>query len=279
MISVGIPAYNEEKSIKRTILNILPQLSYNDELIVVASGCADKTIEKVKEIFDQRIRLIKQKERKGKIAGTNIILKESRGEIIVLIDADVIVEKHGIKKLVNDLKDKKVGAACAKVENYQEKTFFDKVQGAGWIGLNEQKIRENKRQEFYALNGYLMAVKKGIINKLDKNFLLDDALLGWTIKQKGYRLIYDPDVKVYVKAAQNFSDFVKQKKRNRIGWWQMNKLGMPITHRRNIKQIKFVFKNFYAFFYILFDLYVWTKAYVDFKQEKLDWEKIKSSKI
>lgn len=279
MITCGIPAYNEEKSIKRTILTILPQLNEKDELIVVASGCTDNTVEEVKSINEPRIRIIIQKERKGKVSAINIILKEAKGEIIVLCDADVIISKGSIKRLVNHLKDEKVGATCGQVKSYSKNSFFDKVQDAGWIALNEQKIEENKKGVFYALNGYLMAIKRGIVEKINEKFLLDDSPLGWLIKQKGYKIIYDPRAQVYVKAAQNLKDFINQKARNRIGWWQLTQEGMAITERRNIKQLRYLFRNIYFWFYIPLDFFIWIKAYIDFKRKKRYWEKIESSKI
>ena len=279
MLTIGIPAYNEEKSIKKTILNILPQIDKNDQLLVVASGCTDNTVGVVNSINDQRIKVITQKERKGKVSGTNTILSNALGQIIVLIDADVIISKGSIKKLVENLEDKQVGATCARVANFQRKTLFDKIQGLGWEGLDQQKKEENIKGTFYALNGYLMAIKKGIVDQIDEKFLLDDALLGWEIKEKGYKVIYESKVCAHVKAAQNLKDYIAQKARNRIGWWQMTKKGMKINERRNVKQLKFLFKSFYAWLYIGLDFLIWIKAFIDFQRNKTYWEPIKSSKI
>lgn len=279
MKTIGIPAYNEEKSIAKTIKAILPDLDPEDEIIVVASGCTDKTIEVVNQIGDPRIKIIEQKERKGKISAINIILSKAQSKIIVFADADIIPSAGAIQRIVKNLNHPKVGASCAKVESYQRKTILDKIQGFGWEALNDQKVKENKKGTFYALNGYLAAVKKDIVKKLDESYLLDDALLGFEIKKKGYKIIYDPNAKVYVKAAQTFHDYINQKARNRLGWWQMTKKGMKISERRNFGQLKYLFKRIYAWPYIALDLIIWIKAYIDFKRGKSYWKEIKSSKI
>ena len=64
MITIGIPTYNEEKVIVKCINSILPQISKDDEIIVVSSGCTDNTEKRIKEINDKRIRLIIESERK-----------------------------------------------------------------------------------------------------------------------------------------------------------------------------------------------------------------------
>ena len=44
MISIIIPAYNEEKYLKKTIESISEQTYKDYEIIVVANGCTDNTI-------------------------------------------------------------------------------------------------------------------------------------------------------------------------------------------------------------------------------------------
>jgi len=277
--SVGIPAYNEEKSIKKTIQHILPQLSHEDELLIIASGCTDNTVPDVKSIGDPRIKIIEEQERAGKVAAINKIMRIASNETIIMIDADVIIDKNAIGIIENTLKGENVGATCGKVVSYRLETLFDKIQNAGWTGLHDQKVKENKEGTFWALNGYLVGVKKSLAPQIDLKFLLDDALVGWLIKNKGYQVVYQPQAISYVLAVQNFRDFIKQKARNRIGWWQLTREGMKISERRNLKQLKFIFKNPYAILYIMLDLIAWTKAWWDFKHDRMYWEKVESSKI
>jgi len=279
MKTIGICAYNEEKSIKKTLKSILPQIEDKDEIIVVASGCTDKTVEKVQEIKNPKIKVIEEKERKGKVSAINKILERAKGDIIVFVDADVLIEKGAIEQLVRHFKDKDIGATSGKMISYKKENFFDKIQDFGFYGLNQQKIKENKEERFYALNGYLAAIRSGIVKKIDEKFLIDDALLGWEIRKKGYRIIYDPEAIVQVQAAQNLSDFIKQKARNRVGWWQLQSKGMSIKDRRNFSQLIFLFKKPYAWLFIPLDLLIWLKAFVDFKRNKSYWQAVKSSKI
>ena len=70
--SVGIMAYNEEANIGRTIRAVLEQQGPSvciEEVIVVASGCTDRTVAIVAEIAlqESRVRLYIQEKREGKV--------------------------------------------------------------------------------------------------------------------------------------------------------------------------------------------------------------------
>lgn len=74
--SVGIMAYNEEANIGRTIHAVLEQQSPGvriEEVIVVASGCTDRTVPIVAEMARQesRVRLCLQEKREGKASAMN----------------------------------------------------------------------------------------------------------------------------------------------------------------------------------------------------------------
>src|SRR5690348_4374130 len=80
--SVGIMAYNEEANIGRTIRAVLQQQGPSvriQEVIVVASGCTDRTVPIVAELVLQepRVRLCLQEKREGKASAINVFLKQA----------------------------------------------------------------------------------------------------------------------------------------------------------------------------------------------------------
>ena len=82
--SVGIMAYNEEANIADAIGAILGQeltAGHIAELIVVASGCEDRTVPIVSDIVsrDPRVRLIEQESREGKASAINLLHR--RGDL------------------------------------------------------------------------------------------------------------------------------------------------------------------------------------------------------
>ncbi|MDI3476848.1 MAG: hypothetical protein PWQ59_373 [Thermoanaerobacterium sp.] len=86
MISVIIPAYNEEKNIKN-VLNVLKKINIIDEIIVVNDGSTDDT-EKVVSLFE--VKLINLRTNLGKGAAIKRGIQAASGDFLVLLDADLI---------------------------------------------------------------------------------------------------------------------------------------------------------------------------------------------
>src|SRR2546427_9336582 len=112
--SVGIMAYNEEANIGRTLQSVLDQTGPTvrvEEVIVVASGCTDRTVPIVTEIAQKepRIRLCVQEKREGKASAINLFLKQAISPVVVLIGADVLPEDSALEYLCAPLKDPKIG--------------------------------------------------------------------------------------------------------------------------------------------------------------------------
>ncbi len=283
-ITVGICAYNEGKSIGRAVSSILPELNKTDELIVVASACTDYTVDVVKKYArkDKRIKLIEESARSGKGSAQNVIMKKARNELVVFTDADLIIKQGSIKKLLPHFNDSSIGAVMGRTVPYLCDNFFANLQKFGWDVLHERRSKESEAGSLFALNGYLFAVRKKAFVSIDKSNTVEDALLGWNIKNKGYSIVYEPDAKVLVNPAHTLNDYIVEKKRVRYGWWQMTKAGMNIKRQRSVSDLRYLFTSIYAWPYLFLDLYIWVSAYLDLKQNKNlkdEWKKISSSKI
>ena len=63
MISVIIPLYNKEKTIRQSIKSVLSQSYWDIDLIVVDDGSTDNSVSVVESIDDKRLKLIKQQNR------------------------------------------------------------------------------------------------------------------------------------------------------------------------------------------------------------------------
>ena len=86
-ISVIIPLYNKENIINQCVDSILSQSFENFELIIVNDGSTDNSLEIVKSIHDDRIRIIEQKNG-GPSKARNTGVKKANGDWIYFIDAD-----------------------------------------------------------------------------------------------------------------------------------------------------------------------------------------------
>jgi glycosyltransferase involved in cell wall biosynthesis len=92
MISIIIPAHNEESYIGDTLEALLKQEYPRFEILVVANGCTDRTCEVAKERCH---RLILMEER-GLSRARNLGAREALGDILIFLDADTILEKDAL---------------------------------------------------------------------------------------------------------------------------------------------------------------------------------------
>ncbi|TVP64723.1 MAG: glycosyltransferase [Nodularia sp. (in: Bacteria)] len=86
-ISVVIPAYNCEKTIKTTIESVLKQTFTNFELIIINDGSKDATLDKIAQIHDPRIKVFSYPNAGGNVS-RNRGLHHAVGEFVSFIDAD-----------------------------------------------------------------------------------------------------------------------------------------------------------------------------------------------
>ena len=86
-ISVVIPAYNREKTIKRCIDSAMRQTYAASEIIVVDDGSTDKTLNIIEKEYNGAVRVIKQKH-KGAQAARNAGIRIAQGEYIAFLDSD-----------------------------------------------------------------------------------------------------------------------------------------------------------------------------------------------
>src|SRR5579859_2279636 len=112
--SVGVMAYNEEASIADALTSILGQKVSSGriaELIVVASGCEDRTAAIVTEIAsrDGQVRLIEQAQREGKASAINLFISQARSDVLIMAGGDVIMADGSVDQLLSHFADPQVG--------------------------------------------------------------------------------------------------------------------------------------------------------------------------
>jgi glycosyltransferase involved in cell wall biosynthesis len=106
-ISVILPVYQGEKTIKISIKSILKQTYQNIELIIINDGSTDTTDEIISKIIKkyklEKIKYIKNEENKGVYFSRNKGIKESTGDFITMQDADDISDNLRIEKSINHM--------------------------------------------------------------------------------------------------------------------------------------------------------------------------------
>lgn len=128
MISVVIPLYNKEASIRQSLKSVLSQSYSNFEVVIVDDGSTDLSVAKVEDIQDSRIRLIRQ-ENGGPSKARNTGVKNARGEWILFLDADDELLPEALDSFNSKIKQNpSCSFFCA--------TFYEQLKGYVTLAYN-----------------------------------------------------------------------------------------------------------------------------------------------
>ena len=98
-VSVVIPLYNKEAYIRTSIQSVLNQTYGDFEIVVVNDGSTDNSLEIVKSIHDDRIRII-DKKNGGVSSARNVGIDNSVGEWVMFLDADDTIQRECLQTLI-----------------------------------------------------------------------------------------------------------------------------------------------------------------------------------
>ena len=122
ILSIIVPVYNAEKTIKKCLDSILSQTLKDIEIILVNDFSNDKTIEIIENYKDERIVLINNEENKKTGLSRNIGLSKANGKYIGFVDNDDWVDEDYFEKMINEI-EKNQDDICVtlKIKNHTNK--------------------------------------------------------------------------------------------------------------------------------------------------------------
>ena len=146
-ISVIIPAHNETKNIEETVLSVLKTKYPKYEIIVIDDASTDDTFDKVSTLVNKykQVRMIHLKQNKGKPVGLSMGAVAARYEILLIIDADCILEPDAMAYMIRHFEHgPRVGAVTGNPRIRNRTTLLEKIQTAEYssiIGLIKRAQR------------------------------------------------------------------------------------------------------------------------------------------
>ncbi|MEH1789950.1 MAG: glycosyltransferase [Nostoc sp.] len=213
-ISVIIPAYNSEKTIKQTIQSVLNQTFTNLELIVINDGSQDSTLEVVTQFQDSRIKVFSYANAGGNVS-RNRGLRNAVGEFVSFLDADDLWTPDKLQSQLKALQ----GNATAKVAY----GWTDYIDTNGKFLLSGKRINVNGNiYENLLLNNFL---ENGSNPLIDKKALItlggfDESLNAaqdwdmWLRLASKFNFVCVPSVQILYRISANSvsSNLVRQEK-------------------------------------------------------------------
>jgi cellulose synthase/poly-beta-1,6-N-acetylglucosamine synthase-like glycosyltransferase/spore germination protein YaaH/peptidoglycan/xylan/chitin deacetylase (PgdA/CDA1 family) len=225
LVSVIVPAYNEEVNAVRTVNSLLAQDYPQLEIIFVDDGSKDETFLKVKDYFKNKNNIYAYtKINGGKASALNFGIAKSNADFIVCIDADTQLKTDAITELMKKFVDENVGAVAGNVKVGNEVNMITRWQSIEYI-----TSQNFDRRAFDLLN--CITVVPGAIGAFRKDAVLlaggftidtlaEDCDLTMRLLRNGYTVRNCTEAISYTEAPETFSQFLKQRFRWSFGVMQ-----------------------------------------------------------
>lgn len=222
-VMIGTCAYNEESNIRNLLLNLVvgQNLPKNCRILVVCSGCTDKTPLIVKEFEkrDERIEAIIEGSRRGKANALNSVFKIAKesSDVLVLVNADALPKRGSITKLLSKLANTEAGVVYAQPVPFKEShRICYGIVNVIWRLHHAISLRQEPK-----LSGELCAIRTSCLQEIPENIATDEPYIELAIRKQGYDILYVPEALVYIRCPTNTVDLLKQRKRILLGHMQL----------------------------------------------------------
>lgn len=219
-VTLFIAAYNEADQVHLKMQNSL-QLDYpKDQLKIlwVTDGSDDGTDRILRENYPD-VMVLHEVARNGKIGAINRGMQFVNTPIVIFSDANTMLSKEAIRRIVAKFADPKVG--CVSGEKRIINKSSDTASGAGegiyWKYESLLKRWDAALYSVVGAAGELFAIRTALFEPVEKDTLLDDFIISLRIAQKGYTIQYDPLAYAEETASANVNEELKRKVRIAAG--------------------------------------------------------------
>jgi cellulose synthase/poly-beta-1,6-N-acetylglucosamine synthase-like glycosyltransferase len=216
-VSVLVVAPNEESVIRERIENLLALDYPKDklELVIASDSSRDRTVAIVKEYIGQSIRLYAFTARTGKAAVLDSVIPQLTGSIAVLSDANTMMDRLAVRRLVRWFQNEQVGVVCGKL------VLTDPVTGSNvdslyWRFETLLKRCEGKLGALLGANGGIYAIRRSVFRGVRHDTIVDDFVIPLLARVRtGCGIIYDESAIAYEETPPEIA--VEFRRRARIG--------------------------------------------------------------
>jgi cellulose synthase/poly-beta-1,6-N-acetylglucosamine synthase-like glycosyltransferase/spore germination protein YaaH/peptidoglycan/xylan/chitin deacetylase (PgdA/CDA1 family) len=260
LVSIIVPAYNEEVNAVQSLRNLLRTDYPNYEVIFVDDGSKDDTYALVAEVFagHPKVRVF-TKLNGGKASALNYGIARSHAEFAVCIDADTKLKSDAVRQLMKHFlgdTSESVGAVAGNVKVGNEVNLLTKWQSIEYISS-----QNFDRRAFATLNaitvvpGAIGAFRIGAIKDaggFTTDTLAEDCDLTIRILRRGFVVKNENCALAFTEAPEKTGQFIRQRFRWSFGVLQTFWKHKDVLFKRKYKALGWLaMPNMLLFQYII----------------------------
>lgn len=246
-VTILIPVYNAEKTIKETIESIKKQKYCGNIFVnIIDDGSTDGTLEVLKSMdLDCNIKVL-ELEHKGKADALNCGLQNVETNYTITVDGDTILHPLAVRnimnKLVNSNKETAATAGCLFVKN-ATKNFITKLQEWDYtLGIFGVKLYQGNYNSTLVAQGAFSAYKTKILKQIGgwQNCVGEDIVLTWELLSQGYETNFAKNAIAFTEVPETLGSLGRQRKRWARGMIEAFKRVKTITSKNLSFKSKFL---------------------------------------
>ncbi len=222
-VSILVPMYNEEKSIRFKLENLY-KVKYPAnklEIILVNDASIDKTLDEIYEFMSSHdnlnIKVLNRLKRGGKSSSLNFALKRTNSDVVVVSDADCFLSSDTLIKALPCLSNAEVGAVAGKEMLLNPQGSWV-TEGESFYNNFVQTLRfgESKVHSTVFFQGGFAAYKKAFLEEFDHEN--DDSGTAFNIVQGNRRTLLIPEAHFYTMFPTNWKNkiILKMRRANQL---------------------------------------------------------------
>lgn len=224
LVSIIVPAYNEEKVIGKCVQSLLASTYPRQEIIVVDDGSTDRTADVVAKFLpSDQIKLVR-KPNGGKASAINVGINYAKGEILVVIDADTKFNPDTVAHFVKHFQNPRVGAVSGNAKVGNRVSLLTIWQSIEYImGFNLSRRMFSLLNCVTVVPGAVGAFRKEAIEKagyFSSDTITEDTDITISIRKLGYLIPYEEKSIGWTEAPDTLSGLWKQRYRWSYGTLQ-----------------------------------------------------------
>ena len=235
-VTLMVCAYNEEDIISEKMSNI-HSLDYPADrlhLVWVTDGSTDNTNSILSAYPD--VKIVFSPERRGKSAALKHGIKEVSTEIVMMTDANTMLNPGAVREIVRLMQNPKVGCVSGEKKVKAKSDSDEAAQGEGLYWKYESTLKRLDSELYSAMGaaGELCVIRRQLMTDIPDDTLLDDFVISMEIVRMGYKIAYTSKAFAMEYGSADLHEESKRKRRIAAGGlqssWRLRSLMNPLRH-------------------------------------------------
>ncbi len=222
-VSILIPCFNEEENVRETVAWAHAQVYPDFEVLAINDGSTDRTGEILDELtaIYPRLRVLHHARNQGKALGLRMGALAARGEVLVCIDGDALLDPHATHWIARHfVEGPRVGAVTGNPRVRTRSTLLGKLQVGEFsaiIGLIKRTQRIYGR--VFTVSGVVTGVRKSAVHQIGywtPDMVTEDIDLSWRLQRDHWDVRFEPRALCWILMPETLRGLWKQ----RLRWAQ-----------------------------------------------------------